>query len=63
MKLKISIRLDNSAFVDQMNGAEISRILNHIANQTQNHNWNVGDGGNIRDINGNLVGEFKIVKG
>ncbi len=58
-KLTIRFSLENAAFRhedDSLNYFEISRALQKIAKQIENGS----DGGSVRDINGNTVGEWKI---
>jgi hypothetical protein len=60
MKLKIEIACDNAAFgeTDEERSAELSRILARLSEKL----WLGGgdDGGKLRDINGNTVGEWSV---
>ncbi len=58
MKAKIEIEMSNAAF-EEAPASELARILRELANRVE------GDGdelGLIRDINGNTVGKFEVVK-
>jgi hypothetical protein len=50
--------MDNEAFEDSCNGNhdELIRILGMVEAGLENH----GDGGKLRDINGNFVGDWEI---
>lgn len=55
MKATIIIRMDNAAFEEEP-ATEISRILRDLAERVE-----LGSGyENLRDINGNTVGTFRI---
>ncbi len=60
MKFTLSLSLNNSAFSDQNNGAEVARILRKIANNIEESNLQDGDKDNLRDVNGNLVGYVEV---
>jgi len=62
MKLKIEMSLDNSAFAaeyDTKNSEEVKRILAKMCRD--NGNFRKGDGGALRDINGQIVGKWGVV--
>ena len=61
MKLKLSITCDNSAF-HNVNGNELSRIFERLSINLKDQEWHAGDIINLRDINGNKVGEAKFIK-
>jgi hypothetical protein len=61
MKVKISIDIENAAFVGEA-GTEVARILRELAskiaeNAPYPHEW---EDFRVRDINGNTVGELLI---
>lgn len=57
MKAKIIVNMDNAAFEDGQ-GAELARILRRLADDVAS-----GDSfATLRDINGNRVGGFVIIK-
>jgi hypothetical protein len=56
-EIKISIVLDNQAFAEDAVG-EVSRILEEIVSKIQD-NGTVQCDIPLRDINGNLVGQFE----
>ena len=58
MSFKLKIATDSAAFTDDGNDGknEISRILREIANKLESG----CDGGPIRDVNGNKVGEWSM---
>jgi uncharacterized protein YihD (DUF1040 family) len=58
MELKITINLDNAAF-EKENDIELTRILREFAN-TCEYAQLLANYGNLRDINGNKVGTWKI---
>lgn len=72
MKVKIEINCDNAAFhwgngeVRSRNsiatGDELARILQELANKIKNQEISVGDSYSLRDINGNRVGEMKVMR-
>jgi len=59
MKAVIKISMDNAAFED--NYTELVRILRGVISALPMP-LSAGDGWNLRDINGNTVGTFKIIK-
>ena len=61
MKLTIEIKLDGAAF-QGYNGHEIARILRKIAMGLDDTYCNIGDRGDLRDINGNPCGRWKVTK-
>ena len=63
MKLKIEITMDNAAFEDgEGNGAESARILERLAKEINDYTLHPGPGGDLRDINGNKVGTWKVTR-
>lgn len=63
MKLKIEITMDNAAFED--NGAECARILRKLSNDLDDLDESVlapGQEVRLLDVNGNHVGEAKVVR-
>ena len=52
---KLSFKTDNAAFED--GASEISRILREVASDIESGSRFEG---NVRDVNGNTVGSFKI---
>ena len=56
MKITIIIRMDNAAFEE---GGEVKRILNDMTRKMDDI-VRPGDNGNLRDINGNAVGSWKV---
>ena len=62
---QIHIEIDNDAFSDGNAGREVERILNSIVRQTSSNDktgWKLNClSPKLRDINGNTVGEVKIV--
>ena len=61
VKLKIEIEMDNAAFEDG-NGYEVARILNQLREDIDTPDLYEGDGGTLRDINGNKVGFWKVTE-
>ena len=60
MRIKISFDCDNAAFVPDTR-AEISRILTEQAKKVQLYPLDgLSEAFNIKDINGNTVGEFFV---
>ena len=60
MAFKLSIDTDNAAFEPEEGGPrpELARILRELANVLD-----AGDGGrgrSLRDVNGNIVGEWRL---
>jgi hypothetical protein len=62
MTFHINIEMDNAAFGEGDNGYEVARILNEIAKSVNGVNLYDGDGGQVRDINGNKVGAWEVVE-
>ena len=60
MELVININIDNAAFCD-IPEQEISRILEEYTQRIQREG--VNDKINLYDINGNYVGQAKVIKG
>lgn len=54
-EFRILFKIDNDAFVDGRD-AEIARILRDVADRLDEGQ----SGGNVRDYNGNTVGDFGI---
>jgi len=68
MKILIEIDLDNAAFDEEednhgnMNSSiEAQRILSSVGNMIDNHAYFGPWNKNLKDINGNTVGSFKLV--
>ena len=62
MKLTIEIEMDNDAFESNGNGAEAARILKDLWDDIDCFDLSDGDGGILRDINGNKVGFWKVTE-
>ena len=61
MKLKITIQLQNAAFNPDA-GTEVARILRDLAESWSGRRWAVvGSKCSLRDVNGNIVGDAKVV--
>ncbi len=60
MKLRINISCDNSAFDDDPT-LEVARILRDLAVRLVNEGPMLNDF-TLRDVNGNTVGEARVVK-
>jgi len=60
MKVKITINLENDAFADGNTGDEVARILQKLASKMHGLRITKGDDIDLRDINGNTVGEFRV---
>ena len=56
MKITIDIKTDNAAFEEY---GEVKRILSDMVNRMDDI-VRAGDGGNLRDSNGNTVGKYKV---
>ncbi len=56
-QFKLTVDMDNTAFADQHDGIELSRILRRVAQRIEDDGipWMYQ---NIRDINGNIVGKY-----
>lgn len=53
---KLSFKTGNDAFQDGNKEYEVSRILKELAEKVENGS----DGGKIKDINGNTIGEWDL---
>lgn len=64
MKLSIKIKMDNAAFDGENWSLEIGRILREFTNDFLFNSdlRKPGDSQNILDINGNVIGEAKIIQ-
>jgi hypothetical protein len=68
MKFTLEINLENAAFEvegheqdEAVNGFEIARILNRLAKLAESSGpMREGDGGKLRDVNGNTCGRWQI---
>jgi hypothetical protein len=58
MTLTIKVKMDNAAFEDDATEAE--RIVAELASSGCLQYMEKSDGGNLRDINGNIVGEWRV---
>jgi len=58
MKATISIEMDNAAF--DPHGAELARILRELADRVEGRATADGQSYNLRDANGNRVGELSV---
>jgi hypothetical protein len=56
VKLELKVESSNAAFEDDNARAESVRILRRVAELVTED----GEGGNIRDINGNMVGKWTL---
>jgi len=56
MKITININMDNAAFEDE---GEVKRILNTMVDRMDDI-VRPGDGGKLRDVNGNTVGNWTV---
>jgi len=61
MKLKLSLRMDNAAFFE-VSGSEVARILRKLAADYEDRDLLPGESSDLRDVNGNTVGQAKVVK-
>lgn len=59
MRMEIGFDMNNAAFEDDLRGFEVSRILKKIADYAE-QGIDSDFSGNIKDINGNTVGEFSV---
>lgn len=59
MKVIIEMDVDNSAFDDE--STEASRILAGVGDMIDNHAYLGPWNKNLKDINGNTVGFFKVI--
>ena len=63
MKFKIEIDIENAAFEDSGEGREVSEILYGIINKIQPiDEFEIGEKGRTRDMNGNTVGFWEITE-
>lgn len=63
MELRLSLEMDNAAFASTMGrGHEVARILRRLAGQVEADGLRHGDEGKLRDVNGNTVGRWEVVK-
>ena len=62
MKFKVSIRVDNAAFFNGAEGCEVARILREVADKFDGEALSAGQEVSVRDVNGNKVGEVKVVR-
>ena len=58
MKFIIRINIENAAFSDGNEGAELARILRGLADRIENTGEAPRCFENIRDVNGNTVGQY-----
>lgn len=58
--LTITLDLNNDAFQDLNGQNEVARILNQYANHITE--WGVGPVRNLRDVNGNSVGNATLTQ-
>ena len=58
MNFHLNLACDNAAFDDGNCSAEIARILRDVADQIEE--GILGKARDIRDINGNTVGQFEL---
>lgn len=61
MKLTIEITMDNAAF-ESATGFETARILKAYADKIEDHELDVADKWPLRDVNGNVVGEARVMR-
>jgi hypothetical protein len=64
MRYEITINADNEAFDGDRSGPEAARILRILANRIDRAEFparDPGDGIRLSDINGNYVGDCKLV--
>ena len=59
-RFQVKFDCDNSAFDDDNLRPEIARILNSIADRVLSGD-SIGTFRNVTDINGNIVGTFKLI--
>ena len=59
MRIIIEMDVDNSAFDDE--STEASRILAGVGDMIDNHAYLGPWNKNLKDINGNTVGSFKVI--
>lgn len=61
-KIKMDIDMGNAAF-EHMAGAEVARILRHLADRIADCPMESLEGCRLHDINGNFVGRFDVYEG
>ena len=62
MKLTLTIDLDAFAFADGANGEDVARVMRkHAALVDQRCVLKAGDGWPVLDVNGNRVGEIRVM--
>ncbi len=61
MEIKVNIRTENAVF-KECPEMEVARILRRLAGELETVTMEVGDGGWLRDINGNTVGAFEVIE-
>jgi len=59
MKFKMEFDCDNAAFIDSL-GEQIAEIVKRAADSIGENDDGDFQGGVIRDVNGNLVGEWSL---
>lgn len=58
MKAQLTVTMDNAAFADGNDKAELARILRDLADNLEAGDGT--DGATLHDLNGNKVGRFDI---
>lgn len=62
MKAIITVNMDNAAFTENK-GSELARILSLLAGYVSNYeDLAVSEGCKLRDINGNIVGSYRVTE-
>ena len=59
MRITITIKCDNAAFVECGEGAEVARILRRLSDSLDGNPIDPGDECRLIDFNGNAVGTYK----
>jgi len=62
MKFKLEMKCDNAAFDVNLPGFEIARILREVAAKVELHDGGGITSRDIRDINGNTVGQYSLAR-
>ena len=62
MKVTIKINCENSAFEEMGEGPEAARMLRELAGKLEQTSLAPGDTRNLRDMNGNICGVFKVTR-
>jgi hypothetical protein len=64
MKFKLYVEMDNAAFGEDSGdrGVELARVLRTAAERIERCGVSQGDEGNLRDVNGNRVGGWRVQK-